>query len=72
MSRCSKHPDIDKALRLERQRREDAEARLAKVTAALDRYGQHEAGCYARRTGWRMGACTCGLHARIREGGLKP
>lgn len=69
---CRKHPDMEQALRLAQARIAELEESRRRTAIALDRYGQHEAGCYARRTGWRMGACTCGLHARIREGGLKP
>ncbi|GEL74644.1 hypothetical protein [Myxococcus virescens] len=68
---CRKHPELEESLRLARERVAELEARLLKVATALDRYGRHERGCRFSRTNGRC-ACTCLLHERIRDGGLKP
>ncbi|QDE83280.1 hypothetical protein [Myxococcus xanthus] len=68
---CRKHPELEESLRLERERVAELEARLLKVATALDRYGRHERGCRFARTNGRC-ACTCLLHERIRDGGIKP
>lgn len=46
--------------------------RLRKLAEALNRYGRHEKGCGMLRTPSRMAECSCGLHAAIRAGGVKP
>lgn len=61
---CRKHPDLERVLESER-------ARVKRLAEALDRYGRHERGCRFARTHARC-ACTCGLHERIREGGVRP
>lgn len=71
MTACRKHPDLDKALALERQRTEDLAAQLRRLAEALDRYGAHLRGCRLPRTHGRL-ACSCGLHDRIREAGGRP
>ena len=45
---------------------------LRDVAEALNRYGRHEKGCGLLRTPSRMAECSCGLHAAIRAGGVKP
>lgn len=62
---CRKHPDMSRAL-------EAAQERVKRLAEALDRYGRHERGCAALRRGWRYGTCTCGLHQRVLEGGVRP
>jgi|GEM_PF-5672876 len=71
MATCRKHPDLERALRHEREERAKVQEQLRRTAAALDRYGRHERGCRFMRTHARC-ACTCGLHDRIREGGIKP
>ncbi len=68
---CRKHPDQDKALRLATARIAELEESKRKLAHALDRYGRHERGCRFSRSNARE-ACTCLLHQRIAEGGLKP
>ncbi len=71
MTSCRKHPDIDKALAHERERVAELSARVRRLAEALDRYGAHQRGCRLPRTHGRL-ACSCGLHERIREGGVRP
>lgn len=49
-----------------------AEDCILRMAEALDRYGRHEKGCGMLRSPSRMLECSCGLHAAIRRGGLKP
>ncbi|GEL75185.1 hypothetical protein [Myxococcus virescens] len=68
---CRKPPDTEEALRMARERIAELEARLLKVATALDRYGRHERGCRFARTHGHC-RCTCQLHDRILEGGIRP
>ncbi|MBZ4400400.1 hypothetical protein [Myxococcus sp. AS-1-15] len=68
---CRKHPDMEQALRLAQARIAELEESRRQTAIALDRYGRHERGCRFSRSNGRQ-ACTCLLHQRIREGGLKP
>lgn len=68
---CRKHPDQERVIEHQRQELAMVKEQLRRTVAALDRYGRHERGCrFARSHG--HSACTCLLHDRIREGGLKP
>ncbi|WP_153881169.1 MULTISPECIES: hypothetical protein [unclassified Myxococcus] len=49
----------------------ELEGRLSTVTHALDKYERHERGCRFSRTNGHC-RCTCQLHDRILDGGLKP
>ncbi|WP_426751686.1 hypothetical protein [Myxococcus sp. Y35] len=71
MTLCRKHPDVDKALQLERQKNAELSAKVRRLAESLDRYGRHLRGCRLSRT-WGRLACSCGLHDRIREGGINP
>ncbi|WNZ64197.1 hypothetical protein QEG98_11280 [Myxococcus sp. MxC21-1] len=68
---CRKPPDTEEALGMALERIAELEARLSKVAHTLDRYGRHERGCRFSRTHAHC-RCTCQLHDRILEGGLKP
>ena len=49
----------------------ELEGRLNTVPHALDKYERHERGCRFSRTNGHC-RCTCQLHDRILDGGLKP
>ncbi|NTX08291.1 hypothetical protein [Myxococcus sp. CA040A] len=68
---CRNHPDLERVNQHHVQRIAELEALVGKMTNALDRYGRHEHGCRFSRSHGHS-ACTCQLHDRIREGGLKP
>lgn len=71
MTTCRKHPDLDKALQAERAKNAELRAQVRQMAEYLDRYGRHMRGCRLPRT-WGRLACSCGLHDRIREGGVNP